>query len=106
MAPHTFTALSAIDLATIRGGDLDQATRDLQWWGNVIDKGAAAAASLSGKGFVYGGVIGGGAALAGGATIPAAGLAAWAGAATGAKVGFGIGFAYGAGREAYRTWHR
>jgi hypothetical protein len=99
--------LSSRALATVTGGaGLDDATRKLQWWGNVIDKGAATASDLSGKGFVYGGVIGAGAAIAGGATLPAVGLAAWGGAKTGAKVGFGLGFVAGAGIEAYRTWNQ
>jgi hypothetical protein len=99
--------LSSLELATVTGGaGLDDATKQLQWWGNVIDKGAATASNLAGKGFVYGGVIGAGAAIAGGATLPAVGLAAWGGAKTGAKLGFGLGFVAGAGMEAYRTWNQ
>jgi len=45
-------------------------------------------------------------AIAGGATLPAVGLAAWGGAKTGAKLGFGLGFVAGAGMEAYRTWNK
>jgi len=101
--------LSSRELATVTGGaesDFDRATKKMQWWGNVIEKGTAAGADLSGKGFVYGGVIGAGAAIAGGVSLPAVGLGAWGGAKTGATLGFGLGFLSGAGMEAYRTWNQ
>jgi len=101
--------LSPRELATVTGGaesGFDRATRKMEWWGNVIQKGTAAGGDLSGKGFLYGGVIGAGAAIAGGVSLPAVGLGAWAGAKTGATLGFGLGFAAGAGMEAYRTWNK
>jgi hypothetical protein len=102
------TTVSLDELATVTGGtdSFDRATQKMQWWANVIEKGTAAGADLSGKGFVYGGVIGAGAAIAGGVSLPAVGLGAWAGAKTGGALGFGMGFASGAGLEAYRTWNR
>jgi len=101
-------ALSNLELATVTGGDsasFERATKKMQWWANVIEKGTSTGGDLSGKGFVAGGLIGAGAAAAGGVTLPAVGLGAWAGAKTGAMVGFGMGFAAGAGIEAYRTWN-
>jgi hypothetical protein len=102
--------LALREMATVTGGTdaaaFDRATKKMLWWGNVVQKGTATAADLSGKGFVAGGVIGAGAAIAGGATLPAVGLGAWGGAKTGAAIGFGMGFVAGAGMEAYRTWNQ
>lgn len=102
------TSLSPCELAAVTGGDsasFERATKKMQWWANVVEKGTSAGADLSGKGFVYGGIIGAGATAAGGVSLPAVGLGAWAGAKTGAALGFGMGFAAGAGMEAYRTWN-
>lgn len=102
------SALTMTELATVTGGtdSFDRATKKMLWWGNVIQKGTAAGADLSGKGALYGGVIGAGAAVAGGVTLPAIGLGALGGAKTGAALGFGIGFVAGAVMEAHRTWNQ
>jgi|ERR1051326_5904509 len=96
------------ELAMVTGGTegFDRATKKMLWWGNVIQKGTAAGADLSGKGFIAGGIIGAGATAAGGVTLPAVALGAWGGAKTGAALGFGMGFLAGAGMEAYRTWNQ
>jgi hypothetical protein len=78
----------------------------MKWWGNVIDKGSARGVELAGKGAVVGAVIGGGAALVGGVSIPAVGLAAYGGAKTGAKAGLGLGLLGCGVMEAYRTWNQ
>ena len=101
--------LSPQALATVTGGDwVDNGPpiKQTQWVTNVFAKGMQEGAALSGKGMVYGAVIGAGATLAGEVTAPAVLLGAWGGAKLGAKVGFGIGFVDGAVREAYRTWDK
>ena len=104
------TAISPRELATVTGGTdaaaFERATKKMEWWGNVVQKGIATGGDLSAKGFVAGGIIGGGAAALGGATLPAVPLAAWGGAKTGALLGLGMGFVAGAGMEAYRTWNQ
>jgi hypothetical protein len=104
----TLATISARDIETVTGGTegFDRATKKMLWWGNVIQKGTAAGADLSGKGLIYGGIIGAGATAAGGVTLPAIALGAWGGAKTGAALGFGMGFVAGAGMEAYRTWNQ
>jgi len=109
MRDQAILLLSPRELATVTGGAdakaFERATKKMLWWANVIQKGTAAGADLSGKGLLYGGVIGAGAAIAGGVSLPAVGLGALGGAKLGGTVGFGIGFVAGAGMEAYRTWN-
>jgi hypothetical protein len=100
-------ALTSEALATVIGaaGAYDNGPGPtFKWWTNILDKGGSAASDMADKGATYGGIIGFGAAAAGGVTLPAAGLAALAGSAKGYVIGLGVGFVGGAGAEAIRTW--